>query len=169
MIITLIRYTPLDLNFASTFVPASLDQVLASSTSFSLQLIQIINRTAASNTYNSAVYSAIWSSSFDVNADELFRRETRYTFFQRTHTNVSVTIKESFFYVSNTQRPSARQTEMILRNLLFTIVILELFGLFSLVIKLMLVPVLHIMHKRLQLLFKKSSDGSRKQFEYGND
>ena len=69
---------------------------------------------------------------------------------------MSVTIKESSFYVSNTQRPIARQTEIILRNLLFTIVILELFGLFFLVIKLLLLPLFPIIHKRLQRLFKKN-------------
>jgi hypothetical protein len=141
---------------ALTFVPASLEQVLASSTSFSLQLTQIINRTAPLISDGSSMYSAIWSLSFDVDTDELFTKETRYTFFQRTYTNVTITIDESIFYVSNVQLPIARQTEIIFHTLLYTIVVLELFGLFFLVIKLLLVPVFLAIHERLHHLLKKN-------------
>jgi hypothetical protein len=134
----------MELNFASTFIPSSLDQVLAPSTLFSLELTQIVNRTAPMDSNGLATYSAIWSSSFSVNTDELFSEETRYTLFQRTYTNVTVTIDESIFYVSNVQEPIARHTEIIFHNLLFTIVVLELFGLFFLLIKLLLVPLFHI-------------------------
>ncbi len=152
----MIRYTLLELNFASTFVADSLDQVLAPLTFFDLQLTQIINRTAPLNTNNLATYSGIWSSSFNVNTNEQFSTETRYTFFQRTYTNVTVTIEESLFYVSNEQRPIARQTEIIFHNLLFTIVVLELFGLFFLLIKLLVIPLFHSMLERLQRLSKKN-------------
>jgi hypothetical protein len=149
----------MELNSASTFIPASFDQVLASSTLFSLALTQIINRTAPLNTDGLPTYSAIWSCSFNVNADELFSEETRYTFFQRTCTNVTVTMDESIFYVSNEEEPIARQTEIIFHNLLFTIVVLELFGLLFLVIKLLLVPVFHTIWKRMQYLSKKNRVG----------
>jgi hypothetical protein len=141
---------------ALTFVPASLEQVLASSTSFSLQLTQIINRTAPLISDGSSMYSAIWSLSFDVNTDELFTKETRYTFFQRTYTNVTVVIEESLFYVSNVQLPIALQTKIIFRTLLFTVVVLELSGLFFLIIKLLLVPVFLAINERLHHLSKKN-------------
>jgi len=144
------------LNFASTFIPSPLDQVLASSTAFSLDLTQIINRTAPLKVNGLATYSAIWSYAFSVNTDELFSEETRYTLFKRTYTNVTVTIDESIFYVSNEQEPIARQSEIIFHNLLFTIVVLELFGLLFLIIKLLLVPMFYIIWQRMQFLFKKN-------------
>lgn len=152
----MIRYTLLELNCASTFVPTSLDQALAASTSFALQLTQIINRTAPLNSDGLATYSAIWSSAFNVNADEIFSTETRYSFFQRTSTNIAVTIEESLFYVSNQQRPIARQKEIIFRSLLFTTVVLELFGLIFIILKLLLFPLLHIVHQRLQSVSKRN-------------
>ncbi len=143
ILITLIRYTLLGLNFASTFVPSTLDQVLAPSSLFSIALTQIVNRTAPLNSDGLPTLSAIWSSSFSVATDQLFTNESRYTFFQQTQTNVSVTIGESLFYVSNVQEPIARQAEIIFHNLLFTIVVLELFGLAFLIIKLLIAPLFH--------------------------
>jgi hypothetical protein len=146
----------MELNFASTFIPSSLDEVLAPATLFALQLTQIINRTAPWNGDDLPTYSAIWSSSFTVEADELFSEETRYTFFQRTYTNVTITIDESLFYVSNLEEPIARQSEIIFHNLLFTIVVLELFGLLFLMIKLLLIPAFNTIFKRFKYISKKN-------------
>ncbi|CAF1108947.1 unnamed protein product [Adineta steineri] len=150
------RYTLMELNFASTFISSSLDQVLASSTLFSLQLTQIINRTAPLDNGGSDIYGAIWSSSFIVDTDELFSEETRYTLFKRTFTNITINIAESIFYVSNVQEPIARQTEIIFHNFLFTIVVLELFGLLFLVIKLLLLPVFNSIYKRVNYIWNRN-------------
>jgi F0F1-type ATP synthase membrane subunit c/vacuolar-type H+-ATPase subunit K len=136
------RYTLLELKFASTYAPSSPDQVLAPSLSFPIELTSVVNQTAPLSNHGVAEFSGIWSSSFSVNSDELFSNETRYSFFYRTQTNVSVSISQSIFYVSNLQEPIARQTEVIFRSLLFTIVVLEVFGLLFLVVKLLLVPLL---------------------------
>ena len=130
----------MDLNFASTFVSSSLDQVVAESTVFPIELTQIVNQTDPLSSDGLPIFSAIWSYSFSVNIDELFTNGSRYTFFYRTQTNISVTIAENIFYVSNLQQPIARQTETIFRSLLFTIVVLEVFGLLFLLVKLLLVP-----------------------------
>ena len=100
----------------------------------------IVNETAPLNNDGLAAFSAVWSSSFNVNSDELFTNESRYTFFYRKQTNISVVISESIFYVSNLQQPIARQIEVVFRNLLFTIIVLEVFGLVFLLSKLLLVP-----------------------------
>lgn len=143
------------LHFSTAFIPSSFDHVLATSTTFSLGLTEIINRTAPLNTDGLSTYSGIWSSSFSANADELFSEETRYTLYQRQYTNITVIIDESIFYISNVQEPIARQTEIIFRNLLFTIVVLELFGLLFLVIKLLLVPLLQTISTRMHQFLKK--------------
>jgi hypothetical protein len=155
---TFTRFTLLELNFASTFLPPVLNEVLASSTLFTIQLTPTVNQTAPLNTDGLPTYSAIWSSSFDVKTNEQFTTETRYTFFQRMQTNVTVTIGETVFYVSNVQEPIARQTEIIFRNLLFTIVILEVFGLIFLVIKLLIVPLFHMIIDRLRQCLLKNQN-----------
>ena len=100
----------------------------------------MVNQTAPLSNHGVAEFSGIWSSSFSVNSDELFSNETAYSFFYRAQTNISVSISQSIFYVSNAQEPIARQTEVIFRSLLFTIVVLEVFGLLFLVVKLLLGP-----------------------------
>jgi hypothetical protein len=90
-----------------------------------------------------------------VDSDQLFTNQSRYTFFYRTQTNISVTIGQDIFYISNLQQPIARQTEIIFHCLLFTIVVLEVFGLLFLLMKLLFIPVFrtilnHLRHKQLQ-------------------
>ena len=138
------RYTLLKLKFASKYVSPSLDQVLAPSLSFPIELTSVVNQTAPLSNNGLPKFSGIWSSSFSVNSDELFSNETRYSFFYRTQTNISVSISQSIFYVSNLQEPIARQTEVIFRSLLFTIVVLEVFGLLFLVVKLLLGPLFRV-------------------------
>ncbi len=145
----------LDLNFASTFVPSSLDQVLATSSVFAIDLTQIVNQTDPLNSSGLATFSAIWSYSLSVASDQLFTNQSQYTFFYRTQTNISVTIGQDIFYISNLQQPIARQTEIIFHCLLFTIVVLEVFGLLFLLMKLLFIPVFrtilnHFRHKQLQ-------------------
>ncbi|CAF1359220.1 unnamed protein product [Rotaria magnacalcarata] len=134
------RYTLLELNFASTFTSSLVDQVLAPSSLFSLQLTPIINQTAPLSTDGLTVFSAIWSSSYDVKTSEIFNTENRYTFFKRIQTSVNVTIAKTVFYVNNIQEPIAKQTEIIFRNFLFIFLVLEAFGLLVLVVKLLIVP-----------------------------
>jgi hypothetical protein len=138
------------LNFASAFVSSSLDQVLAGSIVFPIELTQIVNQTDPLSSGGLPTFSAIWSYSFSVDSDQLFTNESRYTFFYRTQTNISVTIGQNIFYISNLQQPIARQTEVIFHSLLFTIVVLEVFGLIFLVGKLLFIPmfrtILHRLH-----------------------
>ncbi|CAF4303637.1 unnamed protein product, partial [Adineta steineri] len=154
------RFKLLDLNFASTYVPSSLNEVLADSTTFPIELTQIVNQTDPLNDNGLSTFSGIWSYSFSVNSDELFVNETRYTFFYRTQTNISVTIDENIFYISNVQQPIARQTEVVFRNLLFTIVVLEVFGLVFLVVKLLIIPVCRTINNRIYKKFIKKKQTS---------
>ncbi|CAF2969658.1 unnamed protein product [Rotaria sp. Silwood2] len=144
------RYTLLELNFASTFIPLLVDQVLARSSLFSLQLTSIINKTASLSVDGLTTFSGIWSSSYDANTGETFNTENRYTFFKRTQTSVNVTITKTIFYISNIQEPIARQTEIIFRNFLFVILVLEAFGLLFLIVKLLISPMFRRLIDRWQ-------------------
>jgi hypothetical protein len=150
----------LDLNFASTFVPSSLDQVLATSSVFAIELTQIVNQTDPLNSSGLSTFSTIWSYSLSVDSDQLFTNQSRYTFFYRTQTNISVTIGQNIFYISNLQQPIARQTEIIFHSLLFTIVVLEVFGLLFLLVKLLFIPVFRITLNYLRHKQSQSQDTS---------
>ncbi|CAF1400512.1 unnamed protein product [Adineta steineri] len=144
------RFVLMALDFASTYVSSSPDEVLAESSTFSIELTQIVNQTDPLTDDGSSTFSAIWSSTFNVNSDELFTNESRYTFFYRTQTNISVIIDENIFYVRNLQQPIARQTEIVFRSLLFTIVVLEVFGLLFLLMKLFFIPVSRLISKTIK-------------------
>jgi hypothetical protein len=81
----------MELKFASTFVSLSLDQILALSTVFSIDLTQIINTTAPLNANDLSTFSIIWSYALNVTSDELFTNGSQYTFFYRIQTNISIT------------------------------------------------------------------------------
>ncbi|CAF1003158.1 unnamed protein product [Adineta steineri] len=152
------RFTLMALNFASTFVSSSLDQVLAESMTFPIELTEIVNQTDPLNSNDVSKFSGIWSSSLTVNSAQLFTNESQYTFLYRTTTNISITIEQNIFYIGNLQQPIARQTEVIFRSLLFTIVVLEVFGLIFLLIKLLFMPVFRTIHERLRQRSPKIHD-----------
>jgi hypothetical protein len=81
----------MELKFASTFVSLSLDQILALSTVFSIDLTQIINTTAPLNANDLSTFSTKWSYALNVTSDELFTNGSQYTFFYRIQTNISIT------------------------------------------------------------------------------
>ncbi len=159
-----LRYVLLALNVSSTFTPSSLDHVLAPSVTFSVQMSQIVNQTHPLDSDGLTIYSAIWFATYTARIDELFVREDRYSFFTRTQTNLSATISESIYYVKNEQEPIARQTEVIFHNLLFTIVVLELFGLLFLIFKLLVAPLVRFLHERVHRYLQK-----KKQVNVIND
>jgi hypothetical protein len=154
------------LNFASAFVSSSLDQVLAEATVFPIELTQIVNQTDPLSSDGLPTFSAIWSYSFSVDSDQLFTNDTRYTFFYRTETNISVTIGQNIFYISNLQQPIARQTEIIFRTLLYTIVVLEVFGLIFLIVKLLFIPVFHAILDRLCCKHSMTEDTSMVELRF---
>ncbi|CAM4960785.1 unnamed protein product [Rotaria socialis] len=159
------RYTLLELNFASTFTPSLVDQVLAPSSLFSLQLTPIINKTAPLSTDGLTVFSAIWSSSYNVKTGEIFNTENRYSFFQRVQTSINVTIAKTVFYVNNMQEPIARQAEIIFRNFLFIFLVLEAFGLLFIVVKLLIAPPLRTFMVRCRKSTEQSQTAHNTEIE----
>ncbi|CAM4833787.1 unnamed protein product [Rotaria magnacalcarata] len=149
------RYTLMELMFISMFIPSSLDQVLSQSTVFPIQLTQIVNETAPLNMNGLSTFSAIWTYSFNVETGELFQKESQYTFFYRSQTNISIIIGQNTFYIKNLQQPIVQQTELIFHNLLFAIVVLEVFGLLFLIIKLLFAPILGATFIRLYFYLSK--------------
>ena len=101
---------------------------------FVIHINATVNQTAPLSLSGLLIYSTAWLFTVNAKLDEVFTAETRYTFYKREKTIVSITLADAVFYVSNVQQPIAIRNEIIFRNLLLTIVVLELFRLaFSIV------------------------------------
>ncbi|CAF4246350.1 unnamed protein product [Adineta steineri] len=74
-------------------------------------------------------------------------------------------MSESEFFIKNTEEPIARHNEIILHTILLSIVFLELFGLFFLVIKLAIVPIIKLIERRILSRRNRSLEHDEKQIQ----
>lgn len=138
---------PLDSSF---LVGASTtDYIFAPSAELVIHMIAVVNQTSPMDLSQQPLFSTVWSLSMDALLDEIFTAETRYTFYKREKTIISITLVDQVYYVSNVQQPIARQSEIVFRTLLFTTVVLELSRLGLLVAKLIFIPIFRIGVTRL--------------------
>ncbi len=68
-----------------------------------------------------------------------------------TATTVTIVISETSYYIQNREFPIAKQTEIIFHDLLFTIVVLEIFGLIYLIFKLGIIPLAKMIVKHFHI------------------
>ncbi|CAF4729048.1 unnamed protein product, partial [Rotaria sp. Silwood2] len=127
-----------ELDFSSVFAAATTDHVLAPLAEFDIQMTAVINQTAPLSLSAKPIFSTAWSLALNVKLDEIFTFETRYTFYKRAKTIISITLVDTVFFVNNVQQPITRQNEIIFRNLLFTVVVVEVFQLAFLIFKIFL-------------------------------
>ena len=85
-------------------------------------------------------FSNIYIPTFTVDMNSLFVTNDQYVRSASATAILTIDITETPYYVKNLQEPIARQSEIIFRNLLFTNVCLEIFGLVFLSYKLLLKP-----------------------------
>jgi hypothetical protein len=121
----------------------------------------VINQTSPLSLYDQPVISGTWLVTIDLKADEIFTVENQYTFFKREQTIISINIDDAVYFVNNVQQPIARQNEIVFRNILFTIVVLELFRLGFLLFKMVCIP--------LYRFFARYISKKEKKFEQIDD
>lgn len=144
-------------NFTTTFVSTSQNGVLAESIDFSILLTQVVNETTPQNTDELSTFSGIWIRLLNVESSKLFKNESKYTSFYRSQTNISVTVGQNIFQIKILE-----QTKMIFHDLLFPMVVLELFELLFLIIKLLLMLIFwkSTLYTHLQCLLTKKKRAS---------
>jgi hypothetical protein len=119
-------YTLKELNFYQAF---SKNGYLVSQTlPIALAMTKMINETKPM-VGEESTFSGIYVPTFTVDNNSLFISIDQYVRSSLTLTTLTIDITETPYYVKNLQEPIARQSEIIFRNLLFTIVCLEIFGL----------------------------------------
>jgi hypothetical protein len=98
-------------------------------------------------------FSDIYVPTFTVDMNSLFVSNDQYV---RSELTLTLILSETPYYVKNVQEPIVRLTEVIFRNVLFTVVCLELFGLVFLLYELAVKSLYHA------IVRKKISDKEKK-------
>jgi hypothetical protein len=106
-------------------------------------------------------FGGIYIPTFTVDMNSLFISNDQYVGTALTLTTLTIMMIEIPYYIKNLQEPIARQSEIIFRNLLFTVVCLEIFGLVFLLYKLAFKP-LYYKIVRDKLSDKEKNIGEQK-------
>jgi hypothetical protein len=131
------------LGFSQTFSQAGM--MLGQTVSLGLKTTKVINQTLPLAGDDFEAFDGLWIGSFTINYYNSFVSETDYMLSASTPltaTTLIMTISETDHYILNVQEPIAKLDEIIFHNLLFTIVVLEIFGMIFLIHKLMIVPLI---------------------------
>ncbi|CAF1327350.1 unnamed protein product [Didymodactylos carnosus] len=126
-------------------------KMLAHNVEVTMQITKVINETIAL-VGDETKLSGLWIPSFTINLYNSFISQSAYVRQTTTQTNLTVIISETPYYIKNEQQPIAKQPEIIFHTLLFTTVVLEIFGLIFLISKLMLIPLLSFIVKKCRQL-----------------
>jgi len=139
------HYSLKDLDFYQSF--SKNGYLLSQTLPVSMILTKVINETHAL-VGEELDYDGIYAPTFAVDANSLFVSNDQYVRSDLTMTTLTVVISETPYYVKNVQQPIARQPEIVFRNLLFTVVCLEIFGLVFLIYILILKPIYRLICRR---------------------
>ncbi|CAF0839402.1 unnamed protein product [Adineta steineri] len=124
------------------------NQTLAHASTIPFILMKIINITKSMEKSHSTTYSGLWLSSVHgaLLSNEAFYAEfgnyLRYTF---ALTTIRITFEERSFYIKNIQEPIVRTRQTVFQALLFTSLVIELFGFSFLLTKLFVLPIMRRM------------------------
>jgi hypothetical protein len=113
-----------------------------------------------------SIFTGIYVPKFTVDMNSLFSSIDQYIRSSSTATNLTISITETPYYVKNLQEPIARQFEIIFRNLLFTIVCLEIFGLVFIINVLAFKPLYRVIKRKC--LGDKEKTPSNKELVNGD-
>ena len=130
-----------ELNFSQTF--SQTNMMLGQTPGLGLRITKNINQTLPLEDNGLEEYDGLWIGSFTINYYDSFVNETDYmssTFASSTETTLTITITETDYYILNVQSPIAKLDEIVFHNLIFTIVVLEIFGITFIMYKLIGVP-----------------------------
>jgi hypothetical protein len=131
-----------------------------------IAMTKLINETKPM-TGDESEFSGIYIPTFTVDMNSLFVTNDQYVTSALTTTILTIVITETPYYVKNLQEPIVRQSELIFRNLLFTIVCLEIFGLVFLTHKLVFKPLFFaIVKKRVHGNKKEADDENQAKYRY---
>ena len=126
-------------SFETFWDPARL---LTRAPSLTCYLTKLVNHTYGLSEHEPLHFSGLWLPSWSVSVYDTFMDESEYNYAASSSSVVTMSISETPYYTVNTQKPITDFADLILTNILFTIVCLEIFGLAFLIFKLIALPLL---------------------------
>jgi hypothetical protein len=157
-------YTLQELAFHQSF--SKTGYILSRTLPVSIVMTKVINETKPMQGEQSE-FGGIYIPTFTADMNSLFISNDQYVSCSLTLTTLTIIISETPYYVKNLQEPIVRQSELIFRNLLFTIVCLEIFGLVFLTHKLVFKPLFFaIVKKRVHGNKKEADDENQAKYRY---
>ena len=148
-------YTLRSLNFCE-FIGTQ-NQTLSYTPEINVALTKVINKTQPLTIGGTTQFSGLFIPTIVTKGTSDQARYTQlgdYLRYLPIRSVIVLDLSETQFYLKNTQEPIARQAEVLFHALLFTIVVLELFGLIFLFFKLVVAPL-------FLCVFSRCSNGNR--------
>ncbi|CAF0985766.1 unnamed protein product [Adineta ricciae] len=115
-----------------------------------ITLTKVVNRTESLEGNQQMQYSGLWIpliTGKDITTKTRLAPTDEYLRYLSLSTTISIQLRESQFFIQNTQEPIARKYEILFRNVLFLGVVIELFSLTFLICKLLLRPIIHLTYQ----------------------
>ncbi|UJR19521.1 hypothetical protein I4U23_022651 [Adineta vaga] len=134
------------------------NETLTMNGNMKIKLTKQVNRTIGYRDMDETIFSGIWIPTLTMErfSDKIvFEKNGEYQRYLSDRISFSIDISQSEFFMKNIQEPIARQTEIILHVILFSIIFLDLFGLICLGIKLTIRPLIKFIKQRFD--FKKKT------------
>ena len=148
-----------ELNFSEVFNYST--RIMTQDPQITIQLIRSINETQPLSNSDDSQYSAIWTSIFVYNNEQMFYSDANYRLYHTKDQSVFIVrLTEASYFIFNVQEPITRMTEVIFTSLLFSTMCIELFALMFLFYKL-------AMHSFVKLMFNRCFEKSAKNRQQG--
>ena len=147
--------TAQQLNFSFRFNYS--DYRLTQNAHIDLELTKVINVTDGLAESDNTTFTGLWTSKYNFDNDQMFVNN-RTTLVPQGDlwmvcdsylTVLSLTIRETAFFVKNKQEPIARRSEIIFHSILFIGVCIDLLAMIFLLMKLWVVPIVKLFLKKL--------------------
>jgi hypothetical protein len=132
--------------------------ILSRTLPVSIVMTKVINETKPMEGEQSE-FGGIYIPTFTADNNSLFISNHQYVRSSSVVTTLTIVISETPYYVKNVQQPIVRQSEVVFRDLLFTVVCLEIFGLVFLSYKLLFKPLYY-------LIMRKCRNDEEKEVSY---
>ena len=134
----ILNYVLEELHFYQSF--SKVGYLLSKTLPVTVDITKIINETKPM-TGEESEFGGIYVPTFTVDPNSLFVSNDQYVVSSMAETALTIVIIETPYYVKNMQEPIAREPEIIFRNLLFTVVCLEIVGLVFIFYVLVIKPI----------------------------
>ena len=146
-----------EIAFANSF--SVTNRIMSQQPYFTIELIQVINETKPLAVTDVSNYSGIWIPTFTQQNDRNFYTETAYEMFHtQPYTLLTIDIQQGTYYIYNLEKPIIRTTAVIFKNILFASMCMEIFGFVLLIFKLVIVPLVRLIVRRIQCKESKEDE-----------